>query len=135
MRPEGPNMRISPRVGWGQLARFSLLDDRQYRSWHACPRARRRGGSNTVDVDACKRLSAPTRTMLGRAQERWLENVLADSRAGWNAIAQQTRSEEHTSELQSLAYLVCRLLLEKKKRISSHDAVCMRPVRPVGAYA
>src|SRR2546425_4420871 len=26
-----------------------------------------------------------------------------------------TRSEEHTSELQSLAYLVCRLLLEKKK--------------------
>src|SRR2546425_12281031 len=27
----------------------------------------------------------------------------------------QRRSEEHTSELQSLAYLVCRLLLEKKK--------------------
>src|SRR2546425_5171177 len=27
------------------------------------------------------------------------------------------RSEEHTSELQSLAYLVCRLLLEKKKRL------------------
>src|SRR6266404_9033860 len=31
--------------------------------------------------------------------------------AGW-------RSEEHTSELQSLAYLVCRLLLEKKKNIN-----------------
>src|SRR5205823_14805218 len=29
--------------------------------------------------------------------------------------ADDTRSEEHTSELQSLAYLVCRLLLEKKK--------------------
>src|SRR2546425_7784555 len=29
---------------------------------------------------------------------------------------QQMRSEEHTSELQSLAYLVCRLLLEKKKK-------------------
>src|SRR2546425_8808460 len=28
----------------------------------------------------------------------------------------QQRSEEHTSELQSLAYLVCRLLLEKKKK-------------------
>src|SRR2546423_9222113 len=28
------------------------------------------------------------------------------------------RSEEHTSELQSLAYLVCRLLLEKKKKIA-----------------
>src|SRR5687767_15262664 len=29
--------------------------------------------------------------------------------------AHRNRSEEHTSELQSLAYLVCRLLLEKKK--------------------
>src|SRR2546425_2709590 len=28
----------------------------------------------------------------------------------------ESRSEEHTSELQSLAYLVCRLLLEKKKK-------------------
>src|SRR2546423_10581802 len=36
------------------------------------------------------------------------------------------RSEEHTSELQSLAYLVCRLLLEKKKNKKSlrhHDSV------------
>src|SRR5687767_15764931 len=32
-----------------------------------------------------------------------------------------TRSEEHTSELQSLAYLVCRLLLEKKKKLNTHD--------------
>src|SRR3712207_7226053 len=30
------------------------------------------------------------------------------------------RSEEHTSELQSRQYLVCRLLLEKKKKISRH---------------
>src|SRR5687767_15459241 len=30
--------------------------------------------------------------------------------------SRQSRSEEHTSELQSLAYLVCRLLLEKKKK-------------------
>src|SRR2546425_5518126 len=33
------------------------------------------------------------------------------------------RSEEHTSELQSLAYLVCRLLLEKKKKKKSNDTV------------
>src|SRR2546423_4445242 len=33
---------------------------------------------------------------------------------GQNSFA--VRSEEHTSELQSLAYLVCRLLLEKKKK-------------------
>src|SRR2546425_9402216 len=32
------------------------------------------------------------------------------------ATRRRGRSEEHTSELQSLAYLVCRLLLEKKKR-------------------
>src|SRR5256714_6923627 len=31
--------------------------------------------------------------------------------------ARRMRSEEHTSELQSLAYLVCRLLLEKKKKL------------------
>src|SRR2546425_3844144 len=35
---------------------------------------------------------------------------------GMAVRACKTRSEEHTSELQSLAYLVCRLLLEKKKR-------------------
>src|SRR2546425_7180958 len=32
-------------------------------------------------------------------------------------LAAVSRSEEHTSELQSLAYLVCRLLLEKKKNV------------------
>src|SRR2546430_15757982 len=32
----------------------------------------------------------------------------------------ETRSEEHTSELQSQSNLVCRLLLEKKKRIKNH---------------
>src|SRR2546425_9005645 len=38
--------------------------------------------------------------------------------------AYDQRSEEHTSELQSLAYLVCRLLLEKKKNREN-----ARPVR------
>src|SRR3712207_8624263 len=32
------------------------------------------------------------------------------------AVIEATRSEEHTSELQSRQYLVCRLLLEKKKK-------------------
>src|SRR5687767_15414061 len=35
-------------------------------------------------------------------------------------VGHAERSEEHTSELQSLAYLVCRLLLEKKKLDSHH---------------
>src|SRR5258707_9370981 len=34
----------------------------------------------------------------------------------WNSSARPLRSEEHTSELQSRQYLVCRLLLEKKKK-------------------
>src|SRR3712207_7846979 len=40
--------------------------------------------------------------------------------AGHDGHAASVRSEEHTSELQSRQYLVCRLLLEKKKK---HDAV------------
>src|SRR2546423_7534504 len=39
---------------------------------------------------------------------------------GW---PQEDRSEEHTSELQSLAYLVCRLLLEKKKKKNKHQII------------
>src|SRR5687767_15542774 len=46
----------------------------------------------------------------------WLQQVTL----GWLAYdlsdSALIRSEEHTSELQSLAYLVCRLLLEKKKK-------------------
>src|SRR2546425_8445352 len=38
-----------------------------------------------------------------------------DSRLIFAVAQRENRSEEHTSELQSLAYLVCRLLLEKKK--------------------
>src|SRR2546425_132877 len=38
-----------------------------------------------------------------------------------NAIKAVERSEEHTSELQSLAYLVCRLLLEKKKKTAHYN--------------
>src|SRR2546425_4882754 len=39
------------------------------------------------------------------------------------------RSEEHTSELQSLAYLVCRLLLEKKKQRQSTNSLLNRLYR------
>src|SRR5215218_10688064 len=38
------------------------------------------------------------------------------------AAAQTLRSEEHTSELQSHSDLVCRLLLEKKKKIKNHTS-------------
>src|SRR2546426_4738683 len=42
-----------------------------------------------------------------------------------HAVAAQLRSEEHTSELQSPCNLVCRLLLEKKKKkIIAHKKEC-----------
>src|SRR2546423_7564706 len=45
------------------------------------------------------------------------------------------RSEEHTSELQSLAYLVCRLLLEKKnKEQTYHRLVTPHKPRPTGRH-
>src|SRR3989441_2833985 len=56
----------------------------------------------------------------GRSRRRTARPSLPRARA-WRASPRVTggrdarRSEEHTSELQSLAYLVCRLLLEKKK--------------------
>src|SRR2546425_5323704 len=40
------------------------------------------------------------------------------------------RSEEHTSELQSLAYLVCRLLLEKKKHAATSNRDARRSDEP-----
>src|SRR5262245_63864456 len=52
-----------------------------------------------------------------------------DHRARGRAAAGLARSEEHTSELQSLRHLVCRLLLEKKKNVtkSNEHTVTIRP--------
>src|SRR5437899_4258633 len=43
------------------------------------------------------------------------------ARRGHGVAAVPLRSEEHTSELQSLRHLVCRLLLEKKKKNKTHS--------------
>src|SRR5687767_15703184 len=52
--------------------------------------------------------------------------------------ATRRRSEEHTSELQSLAYLVCRLLLEKKKKtyqkLSTKSQIIKKFVLPYTTY-
>src|SRR2546425_8078642 len=47
--------------------------------------------------------------------------LVASDRVSAFDVVLHERSEEHTSELQSLAYLVCRLLLEKKKKDSDHQ--------------
>src|SRR2546425_5615020 len=53
-------------------------------------------------------------TISGAAPSSRFKTVRTDDRSACTSA----RSEEHTSELQSLAYLVCRLLLEKKKKKS-----------------
>src|SRR3712207_6857610 len=55
-----------------------------------------------------------TKTKRVKAAQK-VENVMALTLSGSCAVR---RSEEHTSELQSRQYLVCRLLLEKKKNIN-----------------
>jgi len=89
MVPHGPYARIYTRASFGNLANFFVLDDRQFRSHQVCPRPGR-GGSTTVDIAECADLADPKRTMLGAAQEQWLEAQLAASRARWNFIVQQT---------------------------------------------
>jgi len=80
--------RIFGRHPWGSLAMLHVLDDRQYRSHQACPKAMQ-GGGNIVGPQCTERLD-PARTMLGREEESWLEESLARSTAGWNVIVQQT---------------------------------------------
>src|SRR5437899_11135341 len=62
------------------------------------------------------------RTILKAAERQFSHSGRGRARRVWwwtrltTALALVVRSEEHTSELQSLRHLVCRLLLEKKKK-------------------
>ena len=82
-------VRMFQRVDWGRLARFHVLDDRQYRAAQACPR-NGAGGSSSTGPRACPTLRDPGRSMLGADQEAWLEAGLRSSKARWNVLAQQT---------------------------------------------
>src|SRR5438445_2607372 len=62
---------------------------------------------DALPISTCRRSILSTRTHV------WM-------RLGWRA---SRRSEEHTSELQSRQYLVCRLLLEKKKNTKSRKVI------------
>src|SRR3712207_7737626 len=70
-----------------------------FRSWNPCS-CPSRCAPRTCGAADC-----------GRSGWWWRPRSTASPRA-----AGPTRSEEHTSELQSRQYLVCRLLLEKKKK-------------------
>src|SRR3712207_7418286 len=77
---------------------------------HEFALARRRGAWAMVENASVKRAKEALRQANGELEAR-VERRTADLR---RALAEK-RSEEHTSELQSRQYLVCRLLLEKKK--------------------
>src|SRR3712207_8555440 len=64
------------------------------------------------DAARAGRRQPGARRRRGRVRDR-------DRRPGAGAGGRGDRSEEHTSELQSRQYLVCRLLLEKKKNIDT----------------
>src|SRR2546430_12564347 len=53
-----------------------------------------------------------------------IDQLFSVSRAARRTSRTGTRSEEHTSELQSQSNLVCRLLLEKKKKTTIHVTTC-----------
>jgi alkaline phosphatase D len=86
-----PNRRLAlyRAFDYGTLARFHVLDDRQYRDPEACSRAGM-GGSAYVTDGACPERTRTNRTMLGVEQERWLEESFASSRARWNILVQET---------------------------------------------
>jgi len=85
----GAEMRIHGSVPFGTLASFHLVDDRQYRDPQACTRDGR-AGSGTVDPASCVEWQDPKRTLLGAAQEAWLDDAFARGSKGWNVLGLQT---------------------------------------------
>ena len=78
--PRGPDMRLYRVLDVGTLARFYVLDTRQYRSDQPCGDGIKR---------LCQGVYDPGATMLGAEQEQWLAAAFAASEARWNALAQQ----------------------------------------------
>src|SRR3712207_8647061 len=76
----------------------------------SCPTARPRTGSATDRSAGSARAKILVAGSIGR-----MSIELTSSRRRRKPATARRRSEEHTSELQSRQYLVCRLLLEKKK--------------------
>jgi alkaline phosphatase D len=74
---------------FGKLANIVMLDDRQYRDAQVCNPGGRLG-SSVLDPRTCAAWDDPKRTLLGPAQEHWLDGVLAKSDATWTIFGQQT---------------------------------------------
>src|SRR3712207_7666026 len=72
--------------------------------------------SRSSPLQGARLHGTPSRALA--ASKAWVAVVAStwSTRRSYHSQANDPRSEEHTSELQSRQYLVCRLLLEKKKR-------------------
>src|SRR5947207_12628804 len=67
-------------------------------------------------LDDVNRTRLTTGNLAALARDRHVVGVTSNPTIFAHALSQGDRSEEHTSELQSHSDIVCRLLLEKKKR-------------------
>lgn len=90
MRPRGHSLNLFRYFDYGTMARFNVLDDRQYRDYQPCKRPGWIGGGSFVTDRECPERHHPGLSLLGREQEKWLEGSLDKSGARWNIIAQQT---------------------------------------------
>jgi len=80
--PGSASLRLHRRLDFGRLLRFVVLDTRQYRTDQP--------GGFSQDFGAEAAGAANTEgTITGRAQEEWLKDSLAGSRAQWSVLAQQ----------------------------------------------
>ena len=85
----GAEMRVHALARYGQLASIYLTDTRQYRDVQACTPGGK-AGSGQVDPLACEAWADPRRSLLGNAQERWLDDAFSAAASQWNVLAQQT---------------------------------------------
>lgn len=83
--PKGPDMRAYRKFDFGDLARFGVLDTRQYRSDQPCGEPPP-GSVGTAD---CPDRYDEALTMIAPKQERWMLRGLSDSSAKWNVLANQ----------------------------------------------
>src|SRR5207253_10387155 len=84
----------------------------------------------TLSLHDALPISVVRRVLLPRARDRLLRcrrvAVVALLHHSWTGRVRQRRSEEHTSELQSRGHLVCRLLLEKKNKITITSTIAYK---------
>src|SRR3712207_8568672 len=76
-------------------------------------------GFGTVLLET-RHVKAALSAMVVKTDRKDARGIAQLLRLGWFCpVHRKSRSEEHTSELQSRQYLVCRLLLEKKKKLNT----------------